>query len=47
MGVVVAGGLVVGRVVLVRVVRPWQLADIDDDGITPAPAAAPEPAARH
>lgn len=40
MGVVVAGGMALALAVLVLVVRPWQLPDIDvdpDAGVTPAP----------
>lgn len=47
MGLSITGALAAGVLVLVLVVRPWELADIDDDGITPAPLATPEPAAGH
>jgi DHA1 family bicyclomycin/chloramphenicol resistance-like MFS transporter len=47
MGLSITGALAAGVLVLVLVVRPWELADIDDDAITPAPAAVPEPAVGH
>ncbi len=48
MGTVVAGGLVLALVVLVTVVRPWQLADIDGPAQPPSdvPAVAEVPAPR-